>query len=185
MSRSPRNFFGWSQDGVGLRVSADRRSDFAHEVITQDDLVHLDGPVFLGAAQPRWRFIAAIVVALVAATGLITRAFWMQIVEGPAYAERAERNRLRADVVPARRELFVISTVLYSQITFRRSIWSLFPGISRQNQSHGASFWLLLVVRLVSLWETSSSWSHLPRIPRNPSRYFEIFRMIVPLRFKF
>lgn len=103
MSRSPRNFFGWSQDGVGLRVSADRRSDFAHEVITQDDLVHLDGPVFLGAAQPRWRFIAAIVVALIAATGLITRAFWMQIVEGPAYAERAERNRLRADVVPARR----------------------------------------------------------------------------------
>jgi len=96
--------FPWSRDGVGLRVNTKTHAEMSHEVLFEDEFTHLkENPLFLGVVVPRSRFIFAMVVALAAVLVLCGRAFSMQILQGASYRMRAEENRLRVDVVPARR----------------------------------------------------------------------------------
>lgn len=76
----------------------------AHEVLFEDEFTHLkDTPLFLGAALPRVRFFIAMLAVGCVVTVLLGRAFSMQVLDGANYRQRAEENRLRRDVIPARR----------------------------------------------------------------------------------
>lgn len=101
----PKNdIFGWSDDGLGLRVNVKEETVFPHEVLFEDDVTHLSGsPVFLGHALPPSRYLWVVAFAFLSVSILLGRAFWMQIIDGGGYRLRAEQNRLRQDVLPAKR----------------------------------------------------------------------------------
>jgi penicillin-binding protein 2 len=105
MSRSSDDgLFGWSRDGVGLRVSRGGREEFQHETLFEEDVTHVkDRRVYIGTAVPASRYLFAVGAIVLAMGVLIGRAFWMQIVSGASYQARAEDNRLRQDIVPATR----------------------------------------------------------------------------------
>lgn len=104
MADRERQLFPLREKGIGLQVDLGNRQTVAHEVLFEDSYQHIsDNPVFLGPALPRKRFWLA-VVAIVGLTGLLLgRAFWMQVAVPGIYHERAEQNRLRREVIPARR----------------------------------------------------------------------------------
>lgn len=96
--------FGWSQAGVGLKVNHANQGMFQHEVMFEDEVTHVrDQRVYVGADLPRIRYWFALVVVGLAVCGLVFRAFWMQVVQGAGYQQRAEQNRLRTDIVSAKR----------------------------------------------------------------------------------
>ena len=96
--------FPLKESGLGIRVDRDHGGVLAHEVLFEDDYVHVkDRPVFLGPALPKTRFILAMLAVAVLVSVLIRRAFWMQVIAPAPYQLRAEENRLRVEYLPARR----------------------------------------------------------------------------------
>ncbi|MBP9864563.1 penicillin-binding protein 2 [Patescibacteria group bacterium] len=106
MSSKPpfTDLFGWSSKGLGLSVKGRDAGMIAHEDMFGEDAVILkEERMFVGPALPSKRFVFAWCVIGACIALLLGRAFWMQIVQGAAYQERAENNRLRHDVLIARR----------------------------------------------------------------------------------
>jgi penicillin-binding protein 2 len=104
MADEERSLFPLREQGIGLEVDLDNRQSFAHEVLFEDRYQHGQGqPVFLGAALPRKRYWLVLFVAIGLTGSLLGRAFWMQIAAPGIYQVRAEDNRLRHEIIPARR----------------------------------------------------------------------------------
>lgn len=96
--------FGLKEGGIGMRVDPSDRNVVQHERLFEDTVVAMkEHPMFLGAPLPRVRFIFVLVIILACVTALLGRAFWMQIVNGRSYVVRADQNRLRHEVVAAKR----------------------------------------------------------------------------------
>lgn len=96
--------FQWSSEGLGMAVETGVNSSVAHEVLFEDEFTHLKKtPLFLGVAFPRGRFYLAMGIVAAMVIALAGRAFFMQIANGAGYRLRAEENRLRRDVVSAKR----------------------------------------------------------------------------------
>jgi len=103
-NRRPHKLFPWSKRGLGLQVKRSSHSEMAHEVLFEDDFTHLkDRPLFLGVVVPRSRFVVTMILIFVIITILLGRAMTMQILESTTYQARAEGNRLRTKIIPARR----------------------------------------------------------------------------------
>lgn len=104
MAERNSGLFPMQEKGIGLRVELGDRRTVAHEVLFEDQYQHLaDAPVFLGPALPRRRFWLVLAAVAILSGLLVGRSFWMQIVVPGIYHERAEQNRLRREVIPARR----------------------------------------------------------------------------------
>ncbi len=96
--------FRWTQEGTGLKVKIRHTEQVAHEALFEDELTAIkDRPMYLGAPFPTKRFLMWTGLMGLLVIGLIGRAFWMQVIQGKDFAIRAENNRLRREVVPARR----------------------------------------------------------------------------------
>lgn len=98
------DLFGVKGKGIGLRVDRRRSEPLSHEVLFEDDVTAVkERPLFVGHALPARKFLAAgfVLAAILGALG--ARAFWMQIRHGADYRTRAEENRLRVEILPARR----------------------------------------------------------------------------------
>lgn len=96
-----RDIFAWEENGsYGLGVKLDDRRGIAPEVMYEDDVIKIkERPLYLGLPVPRMRFDIALALIILTITGLITRAFWMQVKDHGMYMDLAERNRLRKEVM--------------------------------------------------------------------------------------
>lgn len=106
MSAKPpsSDLFGWSSDGLGLTVEGRDAGMIAHEDLFGEDAVVLKNErMFVGAALPSRRFFFAWCALGICVSLLIGKAFWMQVVQGASYQQRAEQNRLRHDTLNAKR----------------------------------------------------------------------------------
>jgi penicillin-binding protein 2 len=102
--QSRHELFGIREDGVGMRVNPSDQNVVKHEVLFEDDVTSMkEQPMYIGSPIPRSRYIVGMIVVLLCVGGLIGRAFWMQVVQGAAFAERADQNRLRHVVVEPKR----------------------------------------------------------------------------------
>lgn len=80
------------------------REPMQHEVLFEDRYTALPGRrVFVGAGLPNSRLFFAFGFAALLLALLLGRAAWMQLVERGSYAAQAEDNRIRREVLPARR----------------------------------------------------------------------------------
>ncbi len=96
--------FGWSSKGLGMTVEGRDAGMIAHEDMFGEDTVVLkDERMFIGTALPARRFYMAWGALGLCIALLVGKAFWMQIVQGGMYQLRAEQNRLRHDVLNAKR----------------------------------------------------------------------------------
>lgn len=96
--------FGWERDGIGFRVSSAEDRMVSHETLFEEEQTTVEGgPVFLGPSLPGSRYVLAVVAASLLVAILLGRAFWMQVVERQSYVAQAEENRLRREVIPAKR----------------------------------------------------------------------------------
>lgn len=96
--------FRWRSEGEGFRVPRADHGMIQHEVMYEDDITHMkDRPMYMGASIPAMRFFVVFGVVAFVLSGLLGRAFWMQIVHGAEFRDLADRNRLRQDVVLPRR----------------------------------------------------------------------------------
>ncbi|MBU1349079.1 penicillin-binding protein 2 [Patescibacteria group bacterium] len=97
--------FKWRSEGsYNLSVDISANETISHEVMYEDEVTHIkDRPLFLGVAIPTGRFRFLILASIGIVFLLLVRTFWMQVVEGESYQALAERNRLRVEVLPARR----------------------------------------------------------------------------------
>lgn len=104
MAERDPGLFPLQERGIGLQVELGDQRTVAHEVLFEDRYQRLaDTPVFLGPALPRRRFWLALAAVAVLSSLLLGRSFWMQVAVPGSYLERAEQNRLRREVIPARR----------------------------------------------------------------------------------
>ncbi len=104
--QAPQDPFRWKEDGIGLRVETDTTAEVASHVLLEAEFIHLKTKPFFvvsGLTPQRYRRVAWLMGLIVFV--LLGRAFWMQIVDGASYLLRAEQNRLRHEVVPAKRGL--------------------------------------------------------------------------------
>src|SRR4051812_39553905 len=97
--------FPWHEEGnSGLTVEPLSSATISHEILYEDTLMHVkDQTLFLGAAIPPRRFMAAGIMVAGLIVLLLGRASWMQIVSGAGYRELSDNNRLRHEVVLPRR----------------------------------------------------------------------------------
>jgi penicillin-binding protein 2 len=100
----PENpLFPWTEQGTGHHIER-RNEAMSHEVLFEDDVTHVrERPLFLGKRLPPWRFVAALGAGGLLIAILLGRVFWMQVTQGASFQARAEANRLRHEVVPAKR----------------------------------------------------------------------------------
>ncbi|USN52005.1 MAG: penicillin-binding protein 2 [Candidatus Nomurabacteria bacterium] len=79
-------------------------ADLQHEVLFEQDITSLRGrQLFVGGSFARKRFIASSGFAVMILIALLSRAGWMQVVQGKDYRAKAENNRLRKESLFARR----------------------------------------------------------------------------------
>lgn len=98
------SLFGWKNEGIGLQIQTNDRALIAHEVFSEGEILSMDDTtVFLGASLSRSRYRLVLGVLGCVIFLLLSRAFWMQIVQGDIYGLQAEENRLRHDVISAKR----------------------------------------------------------------------------------
>lgn len=105
-SQSSRDdpFRSQDADAASLRIDLEQSEVFDHEMLFEDDVVQLkDRKLFVGLGIPLKRTRAALCVVLLVFIGLLGRAGWMQLIEGDVYQARADENRYRSVVLPARR----------------------------------------------------------------------------------
>ncbi len=94
------------EKGIGARIDRKASDAVSHEVLFEDAVATItDRPLYVGSPIPRRRFFIVLGVAILGVGALFGRVFWMQIIDGERYRTRAEENRLRVEVVPARRGL--------------------------------------------------------------------------------
>ncbi len=102
----PRDDPFWLRDDRSekLRVDLDKSEVIRHEVIFEDDITQLDERnVFVGLGISLQRMKTAFSIAIVILGILFGRAGWMQIVQADEFRARADENRFRTQVLPARR----------------------------------------------------------------------------------
>lgn len=97
--------FRWNKEGdCGLSIPRDTKHLVSHEVMYEGEITHIkDRSLFVDASIPSRRFFLAGALILGLMAALLGRAFWMQVIQGGTFRELADRNRLRRDVLPARR----------------------------------------------------------------------------------
>lgn len=96
--------FRWRRDGEGMKVQRGDGRMVMQEVMYEDQFTHIkDRPLFMGISIPEWRFHLVTAVIVLLLSGLVGRAFWIQVVQGASFREQAERNRLRHVVISPRR----------------------------------------------------------------------------------
>ena len=101
---SPAEPFRLQNSGRALALDGHDSDLVRHEVMFEDSFTRLkDRRVFVGAGVSRHRLVAAFIVAGLLLSGLLLRAAWMQFGQGAAWSSRADANRFRVDVLPARR----------------------------------------------------------------------------------
>lgn len=89
-----------------LRLEPGDRGLVRHEVMFEDSYLCVrDRPVFVGSGIAARRLLWAFAFACAALGSLVLRAAWMQLAEGQAWRARADANRLRVEIRPARRGL--------------------------------------------------------------------------------
>ncbi len=89
---------------MNLEIDASEKNIFHHEILFEEELNSLSGrPVFLGLALPKKRYLIILFIMLAAVGVLLYRAFWMQAVQGDGFRELAERNRVRRELILAKR----------------------------------------------------------------------------------
>lgn len=96
--------FRWTQKGTGLKIKIHHSEQVAHEALFEDEITAIkDRPMYLGVPFPLRKFYiwTGLLGALI--MGLVLRSAWMQIVQGQAFSIRAENNRLRHEIVSAKR----------------------------------------------------------------------------------
>ncbi|MFA4954386.1 MAG: penicillin-binding protein 2 [Patescibacteria group bacterium] len=105
MDESGDKLFPLKEQGTGMSVELNGPENFAHEVMFEEEYVHIGGqnPVFIGQtlSQNRFKFAGATLGLLILV--LMGRGLWMQVVSYGHYREQAEENRLRHVYIPARR----------------------------------------------------------------------------------
>jgi penicillin-binding protein 2 len=90
--------------GFGIRVHMEDPAVIRHEVLFEEgDRRVGDRPVYVGTGIPYRRLMVGVVCAFTILGLLLIRAAWMQFVEGAEYRSRADANRFRVDILPARR----------------------------------------------------------------------------------
>lgn len=105
----PRNPFRVQQGGRdALHVPMDEASGVKHEVLFEDQYTALrDRRLFVGTGIPSRRVFGGFLVVTLVLLGLLLRAGWMQLAQGEAFALRADDNRFREEVLPARRGIIL------------------------------------------------------------------------------
>ncbi|OGL73770.1 penicillin-binding protein 2 [Candidatus Uhrbacteria bacterium RIFCSPHIGHO2_12_FULL_60_25] len=90
--------------GGSLRQGGHESDLIRHEVMFEDRFTHLgDRQVFVGSGIPAPRLYIAFAVGGAILAALLLRTFWMQVGQGDMWRERADANRFRVDILPARR----------------------------------------------------------------------------------
>ncbi|HWR00062.1 MAG TPA: penicillin-binding protein 2 [Candidatus Methylomirabilis sp.] len=90
--------------GGALRIDGHDSDLIRHEVMFEEHITRVqDRNVFVGNGIPHRRLMGAFVFACLVLGGLVARAGWMQFGQGEAWNMRANANRFRVDVLPARR----------------------------------------------------------------------------------
>ncbi len=96
--------FKWKEEGMGLRVNMKHKEQVQSETLFEESYTAIkERPLFLGHPFPDKKFLLWMGIFGCMVIGLLTRAFFMQIVRGNIYATQAENNRLRHIIIPARR----------------------------------------------------------------------------------
>ncbi|MEN9558381.1 MAG: hypothetical protein RL141_750 [Candidatus Parcubacteria bacterium] len=106
MSETPSslNPFRLQSRRGGLTVEEGNTGAIRHEVLFEDQVTRLrDRAVFVGSGLPAARMRIALICGVLVLGLLVARAGWMQSVRGEAYTLRADDNRFRHEVLPARR----------------------------------------------------------------------------------
>jgi penicillin-binding protein 2 len=95
----------WIQDSARTpRVDLGSTELIHHEVLFEKDMNRMHGSsYFLGLAISSQRIKICFYLSMLIFIFLVSRAGWMQIVNGQKYAAMADNNRLRSEVIPARR----------------------------------------------------------------------------------
>ena len=96
--------FKWKDDGMGLHVNMKHDEQVQSETLFEESYTIIkERPLFLGHPFSDKKFLLWMGIFGCVVVGLLTRAFFMQIVRGNIYAKQAENNRLRHIIIPARR----------------------------------------------------------------------------------
>ncbi|MCR4278588.1 MAG: penicillin-binding protein 2 [bacterium] len=102
-----RDPFLWRKEGeYGLELDLDSSSSIRHEVLYEEDISSIaDTAMRVGDPIPRRRFfLVQLTIGFLIAL-LVVRAGWIQVWEYDSHLARAEGNRLRTEILPARRGL--------------------------------------------------------------------------------
>ncbi len=132
--------FRWTQTGTGQRIDRRQSDLMSHEVLFEDEYVHVrERPLFVGVRLPPWRFVVAFCLAGFLVSGLLVRAYWMQVVGYKTYQAQAEGNRLRHVPVPAQRGIVrdrkgVVLVENVPSFDVQLTPWFLPPDINAQTE---------------------------------------------------
>lgn len=102
-----RDPFTWQEDGTpGLELELQPSADIRHEVLFEEGMTTVaDSAMRVGDPIPRRRIVAAYAISALILGTLAVRTAWIQVHEHDASVVRAEENRLRTVILPARRGL--------------------------------------------------------------------------------
>jgi penicillin-binding protein 2 len=97
-------FWLQNQGPRSLAVNLSQTEVVKHEILYEDEITQLSSErVFVGRGFSGRRIATAFAVPVAALVLLMTRAGWMQVVQGAQYRARSDENRFRVEVLPARR----------------------------------------------------------------------------------
>lgn len=127
-----------------MHVDHQETDAMRHEVLFEDRYTAMrDRRVFVGTGISQRRPFFAFLLVMGVLALLVTRAAWMQVVQGARFAERADDNRFRHEVLPARRGIvrdrhgaLLAENVPSFQVDMR---WSNLPRNSDERQHMIAS----------------------------------------------
>ncbi len=105
MKQNSDDVFRLQNQGSGaLWVDVEHAEVIRHEILFEEDVGTLgDARVFVGAGIPSHRLLLSFGFACLVLGVLFGKAAWMQVVEGDTYRARADDNRFRTEIIPARR----------------------------------------------------------------------------------
>jgi penicillin-binding protein 2 len=102
MDRDP--FWLQEKGARSIAVDLSQTEVIRHEILYEDEMTRLaDRRMFVGRGFSARRVAFAFAIPIFFLACLAGRAGWMQVVQGASYRARADENRYRVEVLPARR----------------------------------------------------------------------------------